>query len=177
MTTQTDIAAEETQAAPEEALTTKVLRLALAAAVVGIGVFGAVGASGFSEVARRFPLYISLGIVIIGTIVLIREVMIMVRGGAFSAAAYDYQVADLAPSTVLRRGLLWFGIVLGFIGVMALVGYLVAALVFLTVTLIIGAKMRWWTSLIAGVIGTGAVYALAEVLVIPLPEGIFYIGL
>ncbi len=177
MTTQNGIVENETPAAPTEALTTKVLRLALAAIVVAVGVFGAVGASGFSEVARRFPLYISLGIVIIGTIVLIREVLIMVRGGAFSAAAYDYQVADMPPSAVLRRGLLWFGILLGFIGIMALVGYLVAALVFLTVTLIIGAKMRWWTSLIAGVIGTGAVYALTEVLAIPLPEGVFYIGL
>ena len=177
MTAPSEIVADEASETAPEGLTTSVLRIALAAIVVFIGVFGAVGASGFSEVARRFPLYISFGIVIIGTIVLAREILIMVRGGEYSAAAYDYQVAEMTPSSVLRRGLLWFGIVLGFIGIMALVGYLVAALVFLTVTLIIGAKMRWWTSLIAGVVGTAIVYALARVLVIPLPEGVFYIGL
>lgn len=177
-TTNNEATQKSTQAGDTtETLTTKMLRIGLAVVVVVVGIFGAVVASGFSEVARRFPLYLSLGIVIIGTIVLIREIVIMKKGGAFSAGAYDYQIADMSPSIVLKRGLLWFGVVLGFILTTALVGFLVAAFVFLVVTLIIGAEMRRRTALIAGIIGTAAIYGLTQVLVIPLPEGIFYVGL
>ncbi|MDR7083333.1 hypothetical protein J2X01_002627 [Arthrobacter ginsengisoli] len=178
ITSNNEVAGESTQAGDTtETLTTKLLRIGLAVLIVAVGIFGAVVASGFSEVARRFPFYLSLGIVIIGTIVLIREIVIMKKGGAFSAGAYDYQIADMSPSVVLKRGLLWFGVVMGFILTTALVGFLIAAFVFLVLTLIIGAEMRRRTAVIAGLIGTAAIYGLTQVLVIPLPEGIFYLGL
>lgn len=177
-TTNNDVTREDAPAGDAtESLTTMMLRIGLPVLVVGVGIFGAVVASGFSEVARRFPFYLSLGIVIIGTIVLIREIVIMKKGGAFSAGAYDYQIADMPPSTVLKRGLLWFGVVVGFIVTTALVGFLIAVFLFLILTLIIGAEMRKKTALIAGIIGTAAIYGLSQVLVIPLPEGIFYLGL
>lgn len=161
----------------EETRVTTVLRLALPVFVTLIGAFGAVVAVGFSDVGRRFPLFISLAIVVVGIIVLIREIVIMKRGGAFSAAEFDYQVADLVPSEVLRRGLLWLGVITGYLVTMWLIGYTLATVLFLLLTLRRGAGLRWWTALIAGVVGAAALYGFVTLLSLPLPEGVIYLGI
>lgn len=153
------------------------LRVIIIVVIILIGAVAGVMSLSLSDIARRFPLLLSIGIVVLGIATLIRELTIMRKGGGYSAAKFDYQMPDMTFEVLLRRGLLWLGFVLGYIGLMWVIGYVFATLVWLFAVLLIGVGSRWYWSLTASVIGTGMIFTIVELLNMPLPRGILYMGL
>ncbi|GAA1005092.1 hypothetical protein Aple_036070 [Acrocarpospora pleiomorpha] len=161
----------------EEKLGVKVLRIGMILLVMAIGVFGWVEGSTYTATGARFPLFLSAGIVILGTGVLVKEVRTMRRGGAHSTAAYDYEVDGLTPIEVLRRGATWLALLIGYVIMLWLVGYMATTVTWLILSLRIGARLRWLSAIIAAIIATALLEVVIQLLNVPLPMGLFYVGI
>ena len=87
-------------------MTTKlgvILRIALAAAFVAVGIVGALQAQDFTDVGRWFPYYTSLGITIVGSVVLFKEVL-AARGAAAAGQETSALKVTQGPVVAPRAG-------------------------------------------------------------------------
>ncbi len=119
-------------------------------ALLGLFSWASWEAMGFSQLARFFPLYVSIAAIILSVIQLIIEVRLGIIKQS-SDAEIDGREATLVkrlPETIKYLG--WF---FGYFVLIYLIGIMAATVVFLFSFLLLEAKMRWF-HIVIGVMST-----------------------
>lgn len=130
---------------------------------------------GFMLGARLFPSYVAIfGLVLIGLELLRRiikrGVVAVGRGPATADLELDEEQRSLAG---YGRGLIMFAWLVGFYGLIYLIGLLWATAIFVPVFLVLQFRARWWISLLLAVGLMGLIYLLHLTLRLRWPPGVF----
>ena len=138
--------------------------------------YGVWEARSYAFLAKIFPFYVSLILLVFAVISIILEIRKIVDQaedlhGASSGSDLSVEW-DMPMSVVWRRFSLYMGIILGVYVCIYLIGYPLAVCLFICLFYRLIAKVRWVSAVIAGCAGLGFLAVASHLLGMDWPEGL-----
>ena len=138
--------------------------------------YGVWEARSYAYLAKIFPFYISLILLIFAVISIVMEIRMVVDKADNlhdSSSSSDLSVDwDMPMSVVWQRFGLYVGIILGLYVSIYIIGYPLAVSLFIGLFYRLIAKAKWVTSVVAGCAGFGFLAMASKVLGMGWPEGL-----
>jgi hypothetical protein len=138
--------------------------------------YGIYEAFSYAYLAKIFPLYISLvlcGLAIINLIQEIRASRNGVSADQKGAADLASEWGDLSMSEVLRRFLVFVGVIIALYALVWLIGYPLGITLFIIILYRYISRTKWHWAIVAGLAGLGFLALVSKLLYMDWPEGIF----
>jgi Na+/glutamate symporter len=139
--------------------------------------YGVWEARNYAYLAKVFPYYISMGLVILSIINLVQEI----RASLQQVEQGKSSFADLSTNwripieLVWRRFFIYITMIFLLYGVIWLIGYPLALTVFIIIFYRFFAGASWWASAIAGAAGLGFLALASTLLNMDWPQGLLHL--
>lgn len=136
--------------------------------------YGVYEALSYDFLAKLFPLYISLVMVVLAVVNLIQEIMASFKGSQdVSAGVGDLEAEwDIPMTDVWKRLSFFVGLILIFYVGVWVIGYPISITLFIILFYRYITKSRWRSAFIAGLAGMGFLIITSKVLNMDWPEGL-----
>jgi hypothetical protein len=136
--------------------------------------YGVYEALSYDFLAKLFPLYISLVLVVLAVVNMIQEIMASFKKSQdVSAGVGDLEADwDIPMTEVWKRLSFFIGLILIFYVGVWIIGYPISITIFIILFYRYIAKTRWRSSFIAGLAGMGFLILTSKVLNMNWPEGL-----
>jgi hypothetical protein len=151
------------------------IRIVFSALVTLAFAYGVYEALGYAYLAKIFPLYVSLVLLVVGLINLAQEIRDKWKGVSEvkSGGTADLEVKwDIQMSQVLQKFGVFLAMLIVLYGCIWLIGYPVSITGFIILLYRYVARTKWHWALVAGAAGLGFLALVSKLLYMDWPEGL-----